>query len=111
MEINYADIGKRIQEKRKQLCITQEKLAELVELSVQHMSGIETGKTMFSFPTCLRIANALELSMDELLCGSLVRGKTVMQHEFAELLSDCDAAEAQIILDMAKALKKSLQRR
>ena len=109
MEVNYADIGRRIREKRKRLKLTQEKLSELTELSVQHMSGIENGKTMFSFQAILRIANALELSMDELLCGSLAQGKTVIQNEFADLLTDCTAEEAGVILSMAKALKKSLR--
>ncbi|MCL2301059.1 MAG: helix-turn-helix transcriptional regulator [Firmicutes bacterium] len=109
MEINYADIGNRIRKQRKGLKITQEKLAEMTELSVQHMSGIENGKTKFSFQSILRIANALELSMDELLCGSLMQGKPVMQNEFANLLADCTAEETGLILSMAKALKKSLR--
>ena len=109
MEINYVDIGKRIQEQRLQKGITQERLAEMVELSVPHMSGIENGKTKFSFQAIVRIANALELSMDKLLCGSLVQGKTVMQNEFAGLLADCTAEETGVILSTVKALKKSLR--
>ena len=109
MEINYFDIGKRIQKQRRKKDLTQEQLAEMVGLSVPHMSGIETGKTMFSFKSCVRIANALELSMDELLCGSLVQGTAVMQNELAELLADCDAAETKVILDVVKTMKKSLR--
>jgi len=109
MEINYEDIGRRIREQRRHLKITQEKLAELVDLSIQHMSGIENGKTKFSFASLVRIANVLELSMDELLCGSLLQGKTVLRNEFTDLLTDCTAEEAKIILDIAKALKKSLR--
>jgi len=109
MEVNYFDIGQRIQKQRKAKDITQEQLAEMVELSVPHMSGIENGKTMFSFKSCVRIANALELSMDELLCGSLVQGKAVIQNELAELLTDCNTAETKAILDMVKTLKKTLR--
>ena len=109
MEVNYVDIGKRIQEHRLQKNITQERLAEMVVLSVPHLSGIENGKTKFSFQAILRIANALELSMDELLCGSLIQGKTVMQNEFANLLADCTIEEAGVILDTVKTLKKSLR--
>jgi len=109
MEANYIDIGKRIQEQRLQKKITQERLAEMVGLSVPHMSGIENGKTRFSFQSILRIANALELSMDELLCGSLTQGKIVVQSEFADLLADCTVEEAGVILNTVKALKKSLR--
>ena len=109
MEIDYADIGSRIRKQRQKLKITQEKLAEMTDLSVQHMSGIENGKTKFSFQSILHIANALELSIDELVCGSLMQGKPIMQHEFSVLLADCTAEEAGIILNTAKALKKSLR--
>ena len=109
MEVNYGDIGRRIQEQRLRKRITQERLAELVGLSVPHMSGIENGKTKFSFQSILRIANVLELSMDELLCGSLMQGKIIMQYEFADLLADCTAEETGVILSTVKALKKSLR--
>jgi len=109
MKVNYVDVGKRIQEQRLQKNITQERLAEMVGLSVPHLSGIENGKTRFSFQAILRIANALEFSMDKLLCGSLVQGKIVMQNEFADLLADCTVEEAGVILDMVKTLKKSLR--
>jgi transcriptional regulator with XRE-family HTH domain len=109
MKVNYVDVGKRIQEQRLQKNITQERLAEMVGLSVPHLSGIENGKTRFSFQAILRIANALEFSMDELLCGSLVQGKIVMQNEFADLLADGTVEEAGVILDMVKTLKKSLR--
>ena len=109
MEINYTDIGKRIQDRRLERGITQEKLAEMIDLTVGHLSGIENGKTKFSFPSIIRIANMLEISVDELLCGSLVQGKPVLQNEYAELLADCSPDEVKLITDTAKAMKKSLQ--
>ena len=111
MEINYVDIGARIRKRRLEKRISQEQLAEMVDLSVTHMSGIENGKTKFSFKTIVRIANVLELSMDALLCGSLVQGKVAMQNEFAELLAQCTPEETRIILNTTKALKQSLQGR
>jgi len=91
------------------LGITQEKLAELTDFSVSHMSAIETGKTKLGLPAIVKVANALNLSVDELLCGSLMQGKPVLQNELAGLLADCTAEEAGIILNMAKALKKFLR--
>ena len=109
MEINYTDIGKRIQTRRVKLSITQEKLAETIDLTVGHLSGIENGKTKFSFGSMIRIANALEISLDELACGSLMLGRPIIQNEFSELLADCSPEEASIILDTAKAMKKSMK--
>jgi len=109
MDVDYIDIGKRIKGSRKRLGITQEKLAEKLDLSCQHLSGIENGKTHFSFGTIINIANALNMSLDELACGSLTQGNAVLQTEFAVLLSDCSLYETKVITDVAKTVKKSLR--
>lgn len=46
--IDYATIGKRIQTKRQERNITQEKLAEQVGISVVYLSKIENGRV---YPT------------------------------------------------------------
>jgi len=109
MTLNYTDIGNRIKAQRIRSAITQENLAEMAAISVQHLSGIENGKTKFSVGSIVRIANALELSLDELLCGSLVVGKTMVANEITELLDTCSPQEAMMILDIVKALKQSLK--
>jgi len=109
MDINYIDIGKRIQEQRLKNDVTQEKLSEMVDLSVSHLSGIENGKTKFSFPSIVRIANALNTSLDSLSCGSLLQGAVILQNEFAELLEDCSPEQKIIIIDTIKAMKKSMK--
>ena len=109
MSIDYIDIGSRIRNGRKRKNMPQEKLAELAALSVQHLSGIENGKTKFSFQSIVRIANVLEISMDELLCGSLVQGKAVMQNEYAEMLADCSPDEVKLIIDLTKVIKRSIR--
>ena len=109
MTVNYADIGKRVKEIRLRKSITQELLAELADISIPHLSNIERGKTKLGLPTIVKIANALAVSVDEILCGSLMQGKAVLQSEFATLLADCTAEEAGVILDTVKTLKKSLR--
>ena len=106
---NYADIGQRIKKFRQKQDMPQEHLAELAEVSVSHMSHIETGQTKLSLPAIIRVANALNVSADELLCGNLMQGKTVMQNEFADLMSDCSPAEAAYILGLLKFAKKGLR--
>ena len=49
----------------------QEELAELAELSVNYISAIERGVKCPSLDAFVRIANALEVSSDELLRDSL----------------------------------------
>lgn len=108
--MNYYDIGKRIREKRKNLNISQEQLAEAVDISVTHMSHIETGNTKLSLPVLVKIANTLQSSTDELLCDNLVSSKTIFSNEIAKLLDECDNTQIRIITDIVKATKHSLDK-
>ena len=46
--MDYYEIGQRIRRVRKAKGISQEQLAEMVGISVTHMSHIETGNTKLS---------------------------------------------------------------
>ena len=54
-DIDYAAIGRRIRSARKKAKLTQEQLAEKIDVTPQHVSAIETGKTKLSLPALIRI--------------------------------------------------------
>lgn len=60
-------IGKKIKDKRQQKNISQEKLAELVDVTPSYISNIESGNRVASLPTMLEIVKVLDLSLDYLL--------------------------------------------
>ena len=64
------DIGSRIREKRKRLNLSQEKFAELIDLSPQFLAEIETGRKGMSSMTLLKICNGLCVSADYILTGN-----------------------------------------
>ena len=72
MELDYKAIGKRIKIARIKADLTQERLAEMVEISPTHMSNIETGTTRVSLTAIVSLANALSVTVDDLLCDSVV---------------------------------------
>ena len=49
--------------------LTQEKLAETIDVSVQYVSDLERGKVGASTATLIRISQALHVSCDYLLLG------------------------------------------
>ena len=51
MAVNYKKLGKGLKEFRVKNGLTQEKLAELCDLSTSYISYIETGKRKLSFKT------------------------------------------------------------
>lgn len=63
-------VGQRIRERRKELKMRQDELAEKTGISRVTISRIETGDdlNMTAF-TAVRIAEVLGISLDYLLCG------------------------------------------
>lgn len=110
MELDYKAIGKRIKIARIKTDLTQERLAEMVEISPTHMSNIETGTTRVSLTAIVSLANALSVTVDDLLCDSVVKAKVQFEKDIAGILADCDEYEIRMIKDMAKALKETLRR-
>ena len=110
MVIDYDAIGLRIKIARIKTRITQEVLADKAGLSTAHISNIETGNTKLSLPTIINIANALSVSVDDLLCDSIVHANPVYCREAQELLRDCSPYEIRILLDVLKATKNALDR-
>ncbi len=110
MELNYLEIGKRIRAERTKQGISQEKFAEMSDLSVTHLSHIETGNTKLSLPTLIKIANSLLVSVDELLCDNMVKAKMVFHNEIVNELEDCSEKEIRIIADIVKATKVTLRK-
>ncbi len=111
MNVDYIDIGQRIRKLRISKDITQEQLAEKVNVGTTHISHIETGNTIPSLKLFIAIINALDASADELLCESLVHAKGIFTGEIAEAVSDCTEEEIRIIADMVKCLKMSMRKR
>ena len=62
--MNTKGIGGRIQQLRRSKGLTQNMLAESIDISVNYLSNIETGKDVCSTTVLLNIANLLGASID-----------------------------------------------
>ncbi len=62
-------IGKRIQNRRKQLGYTQEKLAEMMNVSIQMISNLERGNKSIRIDNLIRLCKILGVSTDYILTG------------------------------------------
>ena len=65
MDINL--IGEKIREKRKKLDWTLEQLSERIDVTPNYMGNIERGTRTPSVPILLKIASALDVSLDYLV--------------------------------------------
>lgn len=63
------DMGNRISKRRKELQLTQERLAEMMDLSLQAISCIELGKKAIRPENLLNLCRSLQISADYILTG------------------------------------------
>lgn len=110
MELDYQAIGIRIRRLRKAQGLTQQTLAEMSNQEPSNISHIERGATKLSLPTIVNIANALGVTVDELLCDSLIESKAIFEREATDILSDCTHQELKIITGTMRALKENLRK-
>lgn len=68
-EINCQEMGKRIYERRKELGLTQEKVAEKVGIGPTHFGQIERGENKCSLRVMTNIAIVLQSNLDTLVRG------------------------------------------
>ena len=109
MDLDYRAIGKRIKIARIKADLTQEKLAEMVNLSTTHMSNIENGSSKVSLTSIVNIANALGVTLDDLICNNLIQAKGQFMDEVADIFNDCSEFELRVLKDTARGLKDSLR--
>lgn len=88
--------------------ITQEALASKINRSREFLAKIEKGTEHPSIATLVDIADALCISVDDLLIDSLHYSVSTSNSELHRLLLDCNETEQAIITRMAKELKATL---
>ena len=109
MELDYKAIGRRIKIARINAGFTQERLSDLVDLSPSHMSNIETGTTRVSLTALVNLANALSVTVDDLLCDSLVHARPQFEADLQRLLERCDAYEVRVVTNVAQSVVETLR--
>lgn len=108
--MNYVEIGMRVRMFRRKKGLTQEELAEIVDISVPHMSHIETGNTKLSLPVFVALAEALDIRADDLLYDHPTATSGAALEEIARVLESCTAQQARCIADIAKAAKVAIDK-
>jgi len=93
--MDYQDLGKRIRKHRTAQGLTQEGLAERIEVSTSFVGHLERGTRKASLETIVAISNALHLSLDYLFGASL--DTTVLGPAPAKLTAQQNVAFKEIV--------------
>ncbi len=105
MELDYSEIGRNIRVYRQKKGLKQKKLAELIDVSDQHISHIENGHTKLSLGTLVAIANVLQVDCNTLLGSTLSEVQnTVLQQKLEELSRNLDSSKLGLLVEFGKVL-------
>ena len=105
LAVDYESIGKRIKHYRTEKRLSQEELGEAVSVNSQHVSNIELGRRYPSLELIISIANALDVSADDLLTDNLKHSSSPVGTEIHDLLLDCNHDEKAILTRTLTFLK------
>ncbi|NRT78412.1 helix-turn-helix domain-containing protein [Clostridium beijerinckii] len=102
--MNYVNLGKRIREERLKLNLTQEQLAEYVDISASYIGQIERGERNLTLDTLVRIANRLTVSIDYLLNDSIIVNDDNLLNQIKQLFDDKSLSDKQMAIDVIRTM-------
>ncbi len=90
-------LGKRIQEIRKAKGLTQEKLAELINIDIPNLSNIERGKKFMTSTTLEKIITVLGIEEKDLFDFEHIKSTDELKEEISESLNKLSLKELQFL--------------
>lgn len=105
--IDLKAIGNRIQERRKELNISQEQLAEQCDLSISYISLVENGHANISLVSFAKIVQILNFSYDELILG--IDPQDEITDDLRNIIKDTSEKERALYLHILQTLKEELR--
>lgn len=102
--ITQKQLGLRIKEIRKSKKITQEKLAEMINVDFGYISKLEVGQNFPSLQTLNRIADALNTDVVEFFKYSELE-ELNLKEEIIKMLDKFNIEEQKILYKIAKSIK------
>ena len=91
MNVDYKLIGNRIKTERKKQGITQEVLAERLDVSIGYISQVERGITKISLDLLGKISSVLKCNVADLISESAICSENYMSDEIMRQIQTLDA--------------------
>lgn len=105
-ELNFEQIGKNIRATRIQKNLTQEYLADTIDVNVSHISNIENNRVKVSLTALVAICNVLNVSVDYILKQEYTDAvaSSTLDKEIIEAVSESSLEKKKKILQIIKIL-------
>lgn len=103
MKKNYKiDFGQRLKKERKLRKLTQEQMAEKLDISLKHYGAVERGLTGLSTENLIYLSDILGLSLDYLLKGESSAENSPL-NEVNQLYLSCPPSKRLYLLEVLRS--------
>jgi transcriptional regulator with XRE-family HTH domain len=103
-KVDYKELGARIRAERRRQDLTQERLAEMSDISDSFMGHIERGGRVLSIETLAKLANALNVSIEYIISGEYNYQPGMLPSEVTDALNKMSANQRKVFLNMMTTL-------
>lgn len=101
MALDYNLIGERLKKARIKKGVTQEQLAENLQVSIAYISRIENGKTHISLKRLNELCLVLGTTEGYILNGVSDNSNLYLTNELSSILKDCSSKDKELIYQIA----------
>ena len=105
MEDYKSGMGQRMKEKRKALHLTQEQMAEKLNISLKHYGGAERGIAGLSIENLIEVSEILGVNLDYLIKGSSPNNDP-LPNRMKEIYLRCPADKRFQLLELLETCEK-----
>ena len=104
MALDYSIIGDRLKQARHAKNMTQEQLAEMLDVSVAFLSRVERGHSHLNLNRLSQVCKFLDVSEGYILSGSSEDSKSYLEEDFKKILDKCSPEKQRLIYNIAKTI-------
>jgi len=104
--MNRIALGKRLKEERVQCGLTQEQVAESVNVSTTYIGMIERGERSVTLEKLVLLAQCFHVTVDYLLQESVVLTETMQDKQMISLWNTATKQERDMILSIVRSVMK-----
>lgn len=105
MEDYRIKMGMRLKKKRKMLNLTQEQMAEKLNVSIKHYGGAERGRAGLSMENLIEICGILGTDLNYLILGEREE-KDYIPEKLKELYFSCPEEKRPVFLELLEVALK-----
>ena len=106
MALDYTIIGERLKKARLEKNLTQEQLAEQIDVSIAFLSRIERGNSQINLKRLSQVCEILGVSEGYILNGASSNSTNYLSSEFNEILNSVSPEKQKLIYKIAKVISE-----